>query len=183
MKSNSKSAISSVASSVASSLVTVAAVLALGLVLNACKSKEVKTEANAPTAEQTPAIENSAMSFDPAGSDSGKIDGLQTVHFDFDKSNLTSMAKKTLQENASWMKKNSKVNIQVEGHCDKRGSIEYNLALGERRAKAVKSYLVGLGLSEARLSVISYGKEKPMANGDTEADFTKNRRANFVPLQ
>lgn len=128
-------------------------------------------------------IESTPMNFDAAGSDSGKIEGLSTIHFEYDKSTLTSKTKKELQANSAWLKKNAGVRVQIEGHCDARGSIEYNLALGERRANAVKSYLVSQGVSEARLSVISYGKEKPLVNGDSDEAYAKNRRANFVPVQ
>jgi peptidoglycan-associated lipoprotein len=81
------------------------------------------------------------------------------------------------------MKKNPNVNVQIEGHCDARGSIEYNIALGERRANAVKNYMTSLGIPGDRLSVISYGKEKPLNQGDSESAYAANRRANFVPLQ
>lgn len=123
------------------------------------------------------------MSFDTAGSDSGKIAGLQTVHFEYDKSSITAENKKVLQGNAEWIKKNAGYKVQIEGHCDNRGTIEYNLALGERRANAVKAYLVSLGIPAARLSVISYGKEKPLDTAETEAAYVKNRRANFLPVQ
>jgi len=122
------------------------------------------------------------MNFDPAGSDSGKINGLETIYFGYDKSNLDSATKKILASNAQWLKTNAKVNLQIEGHCDNRGSIEYNLSLGERRANSVKSYMVSLGIPAARLSVISYGKEKPLVQGDSDSAYAKNRRANFVPL-
>jgi peptidoglycan-associated lipoprotein len=122
------------------------------------------------------------MGFDPQGSDSGKIDGLGSINFEYDKSALTEKAKKQLATNAGWIKAHDKTNLQVEGHCDGRGSIEYNLALGERRAKAVKNYLVSMGVAAARLSVISYGKEKPLDSSESEAAYAKNRRANFVPL-
>ena len=128
------------------------------------------------------AIASNDISFDSAGSDSGKINGLQTVHFDLDSSTLSSETRKELSENAEWIKSHAKVTVQVEGHCDSRGSVEYNLALGERRAKAVKAYLVSLGIDAKRLTVISYGEEKPIATGDTEEAYAKNRRANFVPL-
>lgn len=158
--------------------------LALALVVG-CQSKKTTEDNSANTAPTTTqsndAIENTPMAFDAQGSDSGKIDGLKTINFEYDKSALTSEAKKTLAGNADWLKKNSN-NLQIEGHCDSRGTIEYNLALGERRAQAVKSYLVGLGIAANRLSVISYGKEKPVADGDSEAAMAKNRRANFVPL-
>lgn len=145
------------------------------------KTEETQTLPEAGASETS--IDSSPMSFDPAGSDSGAIAGLQTIHFDFDKSSLTAEAKQILGQNAEWMKTNSKINLQIEGHCDNRGSIEYNLSLGERRAQSVKNYLVGLGISKGRLSVISYGEEKLLAQGDSEDVHYKNRRANFVPLQ
>ncbi|HEY8271566.1 MAG TPA: peptidoglycan-associated lipoprotein Pal [Pseudobdellovibrionaceae bacterium] len=150
-----------------------------------CKGKQTKTDAE--TTPTTPvadtAVDSTAMNFDASGSDSGKIPGLETVHFDYDKSNITAENKKILQGNADWVKKNTASKVQIEGHCDARGSIEYNLALGERRANAVKAYLVSLGVPAARLSVISYGKEKPVESGDSEAAYAKNRRANFLPVQ
>jgi peptidoglycan-associated lipoprotein len=88
-----------------------------------------------------------------------------------------------LSNNAEWIRTNANVTVQIEGHSDSRGSVEYNLALGERRAKSVKSYLTSLGIDSKRLTIISYGEEKPLALGDAEADYAKNRRANFVPLQ
>jgi peptidoglycan-associated lipoprotein len=87
-----------------------------------------------------------------------------------------------LEGNAAWIKSNAKTTVQIEGHCDSRGTIEYNLALGERRAQAVKNYLVGLGVAADRLNVISYGEEKPLVPGDSEEAWTKNRRANFLPI-
>jgi peptidoglycan-associated lipoprotein len=122
------------------------------------------------------------MSFDPNGSDSGNIAGLSTIFFDFDSSRLTAEARDALAANVEWIKGRGNVNVQIEGHCDERGSIEYNLALGERRANAVKSYLVSLGVDANRLNVISYGKEKPLEMGDSEAAFSRNRRANFLPM-
>jgi peptidoglycan-associated lipoprotein len=142
-----------------------------------CASKKKTEETQAP-----PVVDNSPMAFDAAGSDSGKIDGLQTVRFGYDQSSLSAEAKKQLADNATWMKSHDKINVQIEGHCDSRGSLEYNLALGERRAQSVKNYLVGLGISTAQMTVISYGKEKPLATGDNEEAWSKNRRANFVPL-
>ena len=146
------------------------------------KTDEGDSAANMkPTTED--AVEAKPLSFDPMGSDSGNIPGLSSIHFEYDKANLTADSKGKLKQNAQWMKDNPKVNVQIEGHCDARGSIEYNLALGERRAKAAQSYVQSLGVEAGRLSIISYGKEKPIATGDTEAAYTKNRRANFVPLQ
>ncbi|MDG0816924.1 peptidoglycan-associated lipoprotein Pal [Bdellovibrio svalbardensis] len=163
--------------------------LALGLVACAlvagCKSKQTQSNENIETAQtgQSTAIDSAPLSFDPMGSDSGKIDGLVTVHFGYDKSSLDASAKKEIAQNVEWMKKNSGAKVQIEGHCDSRGTIEYNVALGERRANAVKAYMVSLGVAADRLSTISYGKEKPVEAGDSEAAWAKNRRANFVPAQ
>lgn len=151
-------------------------VLAVG-----CSSK--KKAEDAEGAGGAPAIDSTPMNFDVAGSDSGKISGLTTIHFDYDKATLSAEAKQEIKGNVDWMKSNGTVKVQVEGHCDARGSIEYNLSLGERRAQSVKNYMVSLGIPASRLSIISYGKEKPLATGDSESDYAKNRRANFVPLQ
>jgi len=152
-------------------------------VIASCASKK-KGEGEAAVGEAAPgeSISSKDMGYDPSGSDSGSIQGLSTVYFDYDQSALTNDARKQLSENAQWIKSNTGTTIQIEGHCDERGSVEYNLALGERRAKAVKTYLVSLGIDGKRLSVISYGKEKPIVQGDTESAYSKNRRANFVPL-
>ncbi len=157
------------------------------LALTACQSKK-KTgteggEESGGGSDAAPVIsENAPMNFDAAGSDSGAISGLKSVRFQYDSATLSADAKKTVAGNVDWMKANAKANLQIEGHCDTRGSIEYNLSLGERRANAVKSYMSSLGIATARLSVISYGKEKPLSMGDDESDHQKNRRANFLPL-
>lgn len=166
-------------------LLASAALIAFGL--GACKSKKTSEETGATTESAatesgSPAIDQTPMSFDTAGSDSGKIAGLKSINFEYDRSALTSEAKKRIQANADWLKTQDGMKLQIEGHCDSRGSIEYNLSLGERRAQAVKNYMVSLGVNGERLSIISYGKEKPLSNGDSEADHQKNRRANFLPL-
>ncbi len=113
-------------------------------------------------------------------SDSNKAGGLQTVYFGFDSSNLDSETKEAVKSNADYLKANANVDIQVEGHCDERGGRQYNLALGERRAKAVRDYLVALGVESKRISTISYGSERPKAEGSDESAWSQNRRANFV---
>jgi peptidoglycan-associated lipoprotein len=105
---------------------------------------------------------------------------LRDVNFDFDKSDLRSDAREILAEHARKLQQNPKVKVMIEGHCDERGTIEYNLALGERRAFAVKMYLVNYGIDAARLSTISYGKERPLDNRSNEQAWAKNRRAAFV---
>ncbi len=153
---------------------------------SSCNKKDVKPEdtnsAAVGKAGENGGVTDKPINFDPQGSDSGKIDGLHTIYFEYDKAGLTSEAKKLISENIDWIKKNEKSTIQIEGHTDERGSVEYNLALGDRRAKAVRKYLVDSGIDGKRLKVISYGKEKPVATGDSESAFSKNRRANFVPL-
>lgn len=98
------------------------------------------------------------------------------VFFDLDKYNLSSEARGTLERQAAWLKKYSGVTISVEGHCDERGTREYNLALGERRANSVKDYLVALGISPGRIKTLSYGKERPVALGSSDAAWSQNRR-------
>ncbi|KAF0220815.1 MAG: peptidoglycan-associated [Geobacteraceae bacterium] len=105
---------------------------------------------------------------------------LERIYFDFDSFVLTQPSRDTLYKDAEWLLKNNPVKVQIEGHCDERGSDEYNLALGEKRAKAAMNYLVTLGVLADRLSIISYGKEKPLDPGHDEAAWAKNRRAEFV---
>ena len=99
------------------------------------------------------------------------------VFFDFDKYNLKPEARDILQRQAAWLKKYPSVTIDVEGHCDERGTREYNLALGERRANSSKNYLVALGVNPNRIKTISYGKERPAVTGSNDAAWAQNRRA------
>lgn len=128
-------------------------------------------------------MSDSPMNASATGSDTGSIPGLKTVNFAYDNSSLSAEAKKILSDNAAWMNANPNVNVQIEGHCDSNGSVEYNLALGDRRAKAVKDYLQSIGVNPSQMLTISYGEEKLLAYGDSDADHAKNRRANFLPLQ
>jgi peptidoglycan-associated lipoprotein len=107
---------------------------------------------------------------------------LKDIHFDFDKYDIRRGDEEILRENAALIKKYPKVKIQIEGHCDERGTVEYNLALGERRANNTKKYLVSLGIASNRISTISYGKEKPLDPGHNEEAWAKNRRAHIVLL-
>ena len=104
----------------------------------------------------------------------------QDLYFDFDKYDLRTDARTTLDRKASFLNQNSSVRVQVEGHCDERGTNEYNMALGERRANAAKQYLTTAGISAGRLSTISYGEERPLDPGHTETAWARNRRAHFV---
>ncbi len=107
---------------------------------------------------------------------------LKDVHFDFDKYDIRQVDEAILKENAAFLKNNPKMKVQIEGHCDERGTVEYNLALGERRANNTKKYLVFLGIPSDRISAISYGKEKPLDNGHSEEAWARNRRAHIVVL-
>jgi len=102
------------------------------------------------------------------------------IYFDFDKYNLRDDAKADLKKNIDVMKQDQNLKITVEGHCDERGTVEYNLALGERRAKSARDYMVNMGVKANRVSTISYGKERPVAFGHDEDAWSKNRRDEFV---
>ncbi len=105
---------------------------------------------------------------------------LETVYFDFDKSDLRQDTRDVLSRNAEAILKSAGSRVKIEGHCDERGSDEYNLALGDRRANSVAQYLINLGVSADKISTISFGKEKPAVDGSNEAAWSKNRRAEFV---
>jgi peptidoglycan-associated lipoprotein len=106
---------------------------------------------------------------------------LKDVHFAFDSYALDNEARDVLAANAEWLKENSRARTEIEGHCDERGTVEYNLALGARRAQAVKDYMVSLGVAASRLSTISYGEELPLCRDSSESCWARNRRAHFVP--
>ena len=105
---------------------------------------------------------------------------LQKIYFNFDSSDLSEESRGLLSKNADYLSKQSSVKVRIEGNCDERGSDDYNMALGERRAKAAKDYLVNLGIASDRLTTISYGEEKPVDPGHDEAAWAKNRRDEFV---
>jgi len=105
---------------------------------------------------------------------------LQRIHFDFDKSTIKPEYETVLKQNAEWMRQNTRANVTIEGHCDERGSIEYNIALGDRRAKSTQRYMSNLGVASGRLSTVSYGKERPLCTQSNESCWWQNRRAEFV---
>jgi len=104
----------------------------------------------------------------------------EDIYFDFDKSTLTPAAQDNLLRKAEWLRENSDATVTIEGHCDERGTNEYNLALGDRRAESAKSFLTDLGIDPSRLTTISYGEERPVDPRHTEEAWTKNRRDHFV---
>lgn len=147
------------------------AVIALGLGFVGCTKDEKKPEdVVSPEKADSPGTPDEGVSAMSS----------RTVYFDFDDYTLNDNAKSSLNQLADQLKANKSGVVQIEGHCDERGSIEYNLALGDRRAQSVKNYLVQIGVETARLSTVSYGEEKPAAEGHDESAWSKNRRAEFV---
>jgi peptidoglycan-associated lipoprotein len=128
-----------------------------------------------------PVDNDGATGQDYAVSDpSGEGGPLADVHFDYDRATLTDEARAVLEKHALWLQNHRDAKVMVEGHCDERGTTEYNLALGEQRARAVAEYLAGLGVAESRLRTTSYGKERPLDPASTEAAWATNRRAHFA---
>ena len=103
----------------------------------------------------------------------------EDVYFDFDDASIRPDAREILKDKVEWLKTNPGVSVTIEGHCDERGTEAYNIALGERRAQSIKTFLITAGINNNRLSTISYGEEKPLDQGHTEAAWTKNRRGHF----
>lgn len=130
---------------------------------------------------QAPRRETAASSLDALRAGKAPASGpLGEIYFDFDSYNLSTDARKTLQAHASWLKTNPSARVEIEGHCDERGTTEYNLALGAKRARAARDYLVSLGISPARVSTRSFGEELPVCKEMTEQCYQKNRRDRFV---
>lgn len=155
-------------------------VLLLSISLTGCGSSSTKKGSSAD-GDMSMGSDNAGGSMEKFGdSDSGKAGGLSTVYFAFNSASLNESTRSTLANNAEYLKGNSSVDIQVEGHCDERGGIQYNIALGEKRAKAVRDFLVASGIPSSRITTISYGKERPVAFGHGENAWSKNRRGNFV---
>jgi peptidoglycan-associated lipoprotein len=135
-------------------------------------SSSVTTE----TVDTTAVDSTMEMVPEPGSQEQLQLEVGDRVFFEYDKSVVAAAAEKTLKRQAAWMKQYPTVSITVEGHCDERGTREYNLALGERRATAVKNFLVALGVSSNRIATISYGKERPDALGHNKAAWAQNRR-------
>jgi peptidoglycan-associated lipoprotein len=115
----------------------------------------------------------------PGGADTGP---LADIHFGYDSFELTDESRQTLQGHASWLRSNQQGRVEIEGHCDDRGTVEYNLALGAKRAAMAKSYLASLGVSGDRITTISYGEELPLCYDASESCWARNRRARFVVI-
>jgi peptidoglycan-associated lipoprotein len=149
------------------------------LALVSCSSGSKK---DAESASDTLVTDNTnATNMELNGSSDDNTAGpLRTIYFDYNSASLTSAGKQALEENAQWLKLTDAVSIQVEGHCDERGGVQFNIALGEKRANRVRDFLTALGVAEDRISTVSYGKDRPNAYGHDDEAWSKNRRANFV---
>lgn len=156
-----------------------ALVLALAVGFTGCDDDEAPEEPVQAVPEDLPAPPPA----DEPGSNVGQAEATKNVYFAFDDYTLSPEAQESLNKLADYMKGNGSVVVQIEGHCDERGSTEYNLALGERRAQSVKNYLVQLGIDPARLPTMSWGEEKPAAQGSNESAWAQNRRAAFTVSQ
>lgn len=184
------------------SLTTVTTALCL-VALVACGGKKrppAVTTAPTTTAATPAPVATPVPDFDPVGTgpdfqpiDDGSFsateweptspDGqgpLADVHFGYDQAALSDEARSTLEKHALWLQNHRDAKVVVEGHCDERGTVEYNLALGEQRARAAHDYLRSLGVAEDRMKIVSFGKEKPLDPGHNEAAWARNRRAHFV---
>jgi len=166
-------------------------VLATLLILGGCAAKtagdaalstpETADEAMIDPAAATPAGIDREASAAPSSATLNTLNGtqLEPVYFDYDAFSLSETACRTIERNANWLQGNPTVKVTIEGHCDERGSDEYNLALGERRALAVKNYLTTLGVNAERLAAVSFGEEQPAVAGQNETAWAKNRRSEF----
>lgn len=158
-----------------SSLVALVLMVGAGFLSNCAGDEEVPEPVSEVSAEDEPAAPPPVDDALGGGGGAGN-----TIYFAFDDYSLSAEAQGTLQAIADQLKANPGSLVQIEGHCDERGSIEYNLALGERRAQSVKEYIVQLGVDASRLTTISYGEEKPAMEGHDEEAWSKNRRAEFI---
>lgn len=170
-------------------MVLLSVVVCSMLVLTGCPKKPEEAampEAQKPAVEApapAPAPAQEEVKPAPAERSAAEAAGLKPIYFDFDRSFIRDDAKTVMKENANWLKANPKVKVRIEGNCDERGTIEYNQALGQRRASAAKKYLTDMGISASRISLISYGKEKPACSNATEECWQQNRRDDIVSVE
>jgi peptidoglycan-associated lipoprotein len=160
------------------SLIALSAILAFTLAGCPKKTAPIKDEVKTPVTETPPPKPETPQVETPVKKTLQEAQFL-TVYFDFDKYNLRPDAKSNLDSNYQLLKTFSDVTVKIEGHCDERGTVEYNLSLGQKRAQSVQDYLTGLGISPSRITTISYGKERPAVQGSDEAAWAKNRRCEF----
>lgn len=162
---------------------TVTLVALMGLAVASCGKKKF---------EALPPVQGSATPTEATGSNQpipgshadflARMAGKDVIYFDTERFNIDDIDAAALQSQASWLNQYPTKRARIEGHADERGTREYNLALGERRANAARNYLVSLGIDATRLTVVSYGKERPVALGSTETDWQRNRRAATITI-
>ena len=182
--------------------VTVMSLLLAGLIISGCAKRSATTAATsapapapraaapataapapaapAPGPSAAPAPATAAPTTRPSPKEFTESAALKDVFFEFDKYDIRPEDTKTLDANAAWLKSNADNLVLIEGHCDERGTNEYNLGLGERRAKSAMNYLVSQGVQANRITIISYGKERPVCNEQNESCWSMNRRAHFL---
>lgn len=164
------------------------AVMVVALVAGGCSSKkkgsELEGQGGAGLSDESLGGAGGSLALAKSGrlgAEGGDTGPLHDIHFDYDSFELDETSRQVLQENAEWLKDHSGVRVEIEGHCDDRGTVEYNLALGAKRAAAAKNYLVALGIGRDRMTTISYGEELPICHEETEECWSRNRRAHSVP--
>jgi peptidoglycan-associated lipoprotein len=141
-----------------------------------------KSDSVEPIRERIPESVNIGAETGSAAGAGTAAGALETVYFDYDSTDLGETSRASLRNNADWLQAHPKARVEIAGHCDDRGTIDYNLALGDRRAGAVRAYLAGLGIDASRMTTVSYGEERPAAPGSDEEARSKNRRAEFLLL-
>jgi peptidoglycan-associated lipoprotein len=163
---------------------TIALLLVIpGLLFSVGCQKKAVTQTKAPAPAGAPAAKPAEKQPAPAAEAAPASSGMimqEDIFFEFDRSTLTPAAQDNLMRKAAWLRSNSNVTVTIEGHCDERGTNEYNLALGDRRADSAKAFLVDLGIASSRLTTISYGEERPLCGQQNEECWSKNRRGHFI---
>ena len=152
-------------------------VLSMLFFVVACGTAPKDTASSSDSGSGLTSVDYTSDGIKPGSSDDLIVNVGDRVFFALNSHDLDDDSKSRLQDQASWLKQYSNVAITVEGHCDERGTREYNIALGERRAQSMKNYLIGLGIEAGRISTISYGKERPSVLGSNESAWSQNRRA------
>jgi peptidoglycan-associated lipoprotein len=150
--------------------------VAMVALLAACTTKPEAAAVTPPSSGPTMQQSTTQSTIIPGSAEDLRVNVGDTVHFEYNKSDVTDEGRGTLQRQASWLQKYPQVRVTIQGNADERGTREYNLALGARRATAVKEYLASLGVSSARIDTISYGKERPVCTESTEECWAQNRR-------
>ncbi len=154
------------------------------LMFSGCAKKAADEEVMKPSTDAGAMGKEEPLESKPIGISEGRTsDGMLPVYFDFDNSNIRTDQVSRIEVNADFLKKNSGYNIRIEGNCDPRGTNEYNMALGERRALSAKKYLENLGVGEARMTTVSYGEERLLLHGQDELSWAQNRRDDFVIVE